>query len=188
MRSWLRDNINMIDSVADIDRLARSVSDCGDVYFVPAFSGLYAPYWDQEARGCICGISEDTENGHIMRATLEAICYQVRDILDAMAKDCGVPLARLQVDGGMTANSLLMQLQADLIGLTVLRPAMTEATALGVAMVAGRAVGEWDMSPAGPVIELDCSEFRPRIGADERDVRYSKWKLAVERSFGWEKQ
>lgn len=132
----------------------------------------------------ICGIGEDTENGHILRATLEAICYQVRDILDAMAKDCGVPLLRLQVDGGMTSNALLMQLQADLTGLQVLRPAMAEATALGVAMVAGRAVGKWDMQSVQ--IPLGCTEYRPKIGEDERDMRYSKWKMAVERSLGWD--
>lgn len=176
--------MSMIESIADIDKVARSVDSCGDVYFVPAFSGLYAPYWNQEARGVICGIGEDTENGHILRATLEAICYQVRDILDAMAKDCGVPLVRLQVDGGMTSNELLMQLQADLTGLTVLRPTMMEATALGVAMVAGRAVGKWDMLSVQ--VPLGSVEYRPLIGEDERDVRYAKWKMAVERSLGWD--
>lgn len=132
----------------------------------------------------ICGLSEDTETGHILHATLDAICFQVRDILDAMAKDCGIPLQRLQVDGGMTANDLLMQLQADLIGLTVQRPAMAEATALGVAMAAGRAVGKWDVH--GVPISLGCREFRPAIGEDQRDVRYAKWKMAVERSLGWD--
>lgn len=182
--TWLRDNMNMIEGVADIDRVAKSVENCGDVYFVPAFSGLYAPYWNQEARGVICGLGEDTETGHILRATLEAICFQVRDILDAMAKDCGIPLQRLQVDGGMTANDLLMQLQSDLIGLSVQRPAMAEATALGVAMAAGRAVGKWDVH--GVSIPLGCQEFRPAIGEDQRDVRYAKWKMAVERSLGWD--
>lgn len=108
----------------------------------------------------------------------------MRDILDAMAKDCGVPLVRLQVDGGMTSNELLMQLQADLIGLNVLRPTMTEATALGVAMVAGRAVGKWNMDSVQ--VPLGCTEIRPKIGDDERDMRYSKWKMAVERSLGWD--
>lgn len=127
---WLRDNINILTSAKESEELALSVENNGDVYFVPAFSGLYAPYWNQEARGVICGITEDTQRGHIVRASLEAVCFQVRDILDAMNKDCGIPLVKLKVDGGMTANSLLTQWQADLIGLEVQRPAVVETTAL----------------------------------------------------------
>lgn len=122
--------MEIIDNFDEIEKTARSVENTGDVYFVPAFSGLYAPYWNQEARGVIVGISEDTNRGHLIRATLEAVCYQVRDILDAMNKDCGIPLTKLQVDGGMTANNLLMQLQADLVGLNTIRPKMAETTAL----------------------------------------------------------
>lgn len=181
---WLRDNINILTSAKESEELALSVENNGDVYFVPAFSGLYAPYWNQEARGVICGITEDTQRGHIVRASLEAVCFQVRDILDAMNKDCGIPLVKLKVDGGMTANSLLTQWQADLIGLEVQRPAVVETTALGAAMAAGRAVGCWDVENVS--VESNCTSFRPKITDDERDMRYSKWKMAVERSFGWE--
>lgn len=180
---WLRDNLDMIQNMKDIDNIVSTVEDCGDVYFVPAFSGLYAPYWKQEARGVICGLTEDTRRGHILRATLEAVCYQVRDILEAMKKDSGLPLVQLQVDGGMTANSLLLQLQSDLTGLTVLRPAMAELTALGAAMAAGRAVGKWDLSKK---ITIDETTFTPNITSTERDERYEKWKMAVERSLGWD--
>lgn len=127
---WLRDNMNLLDNARDSEKLALSVENNGDVYFVPAFSGLYAPYWNQEARGVICGITEDTQRGHIVRASLEAVCFQVRDILDAMNKDCGFPLVKLKVDGGMTVNSTLMQWQSDLIGLEVQRPLVVETTAL----------------------------------------------------------
>lgn len=175
----------MITDIKDIDVEAMKVENCGDVYFVPAFSGLFAPYWNQEARGIICGISEDTQKGHWIRAALESVCYQVRDILDAMKQDCGIPLSRLQVDGGMTASNLLMQLQSDLIGMDVMRPKMAETTALGAAMVAGRAVGVWDIEKVE--IPMEATIFSPKITDNERDVRYSKWKMAVERSFGWDK-
>ncbi|KAG4065728.1 hypothetical protein HA402_012406 [Bradysia odoriphaga] len=180
---WLQDNINLIESVKEIEEVTNSVENSGDVYFVPAFSGLYAPYWHQDARGVICGITEDTQRGHILRASFEAVCFQVRDILDAMKKDCGIPPQKVQVDGGMTSNQLLMQLQSDLIGLDVIKPEMAESTALGAAMVAGRAVGKWDMTLPIP---LKSSSFKSTITDDERDVRYSKWKMAVERSLGWE--
>ncbi|CAG2060995.1 unnamed protein product [Timema podura] len=116
---WLRDNINLLQDISETESLAETVGGTGDVYFVPAFSGLYAPYWQQDARGVICGITEDTTQLHIIRAALEAVCFQTRDILEAMNKDCGIPLSKLQVDGGMTTNNLLMQLQADLIGISV---------------------------------------------------------------------
>ncbi|PSN33939.1 Glycerol kinase 3 [Blattella germanica] len=182
---WLKDNINLLSGVREIEPLADGVGDTGDVYFVPAFSGLYAPYWQQDARGVICGITDETTKGHIIRAALEAVCFQIRDILEAMSKDCGLQLTKLQVDGGMTANNLLMQTQSDLVGISVMRPLMAETTALGAAMAAGSAEGieVWDLNNIQPV---PCDIFTPSITEDERDARYSKWKMAVERSFGWE--
>lgn len=182
---WLKDNINLLENFSEIEPLADNVGDTGDVYFVPAFSGLYAPYWQQDARGVICGITDETTKGHIVRAALEAVCFQIRDILEAMSKDCGLQLTKLQVDGGMTANRLLMQTQADLVGISVMKPLMAETTALGAAMAAGSAEGieVWDLDNIQPV---PCDIFHPSITDDERDARYSKWKMAVERSFGWE--
>ncbi|KAL0273894.1 UNVERIFIED_CONTAM: hypothetical protein PYX00_006465 [Menopon gallinae] len=183
--SWLKDNINLLQDVKDIELLADKVLDSNDVYFVPAFSGLYAPYWRKDARGVIVGITLETEKAHIIRAALEAVCFQIRDILEAMKKDCGIPLTKLQVDGGMTNNNIVMQLQADLIGIPVVRPKMTETTALGVAMAAGQAEGIeiWDLDN----IHSSYSDvFKPAISNAERDIRYSKWKSAVERSFDWD--
>jgi glycerol kinase len=140
--TWLRDNLNLIESAKETETMMANTENNGDIYFVPAFSGLYAPYWDSEARGIICGITEETKKEHIVRASLEAVCFQVRDILDAMNNDSGIPLLKLKVDGGMTANQYLMQWQADLVGLEVIKPLMAETTALGAAMAAGRAVGE----------------------------------------------
>lgn len=180
---WLKDNMEIIKDFDEIDVLIKSVPDNGDVYFVPAFSGLFAPHWDQEARGIICGITEDTQKGHILRAALESVCFQARDILDSMNQDCGVPLSRLKVDGGMTTNNNLMQWQADLIGLEIVRPAMAETTALGAAVVAGRAVGKWSMDFA---LEGSSRKYKPLISDDERDLRYNKWKMAIERSLGWD--
>ena len=180
---WLKDNMEIIKDFDEIDVLIKSVPDNGDVYFVPAFSGLFAPHWDQEARGVICGITEDTQKGHILRAALESVCFQARDILDSMNQDCGVPLSKLKVDGGMTTNNNLMQWQADLIGLEIVRPAMVETTALGAAVVAGRAVGKWSMDF---VLEGSARKYKPLITDDERDLRYTKWKMAIERSLGWD--
>uniref|UniRef100_A0AAU8HN37 Probable glycerol kinase n=1 Tax=Glenea cantor TaxID=983541 RepID=A0AAU8HN37_9CUCU len=183
--NWLRDNLSVLSSFGEAQEISEKAAKMrdGEVYFVPAFSGLYAPYWQQEARGVIVGISEDTEACHIVRATLEAVCFQVRDILEAMNKDYGSNLTSLQVDGGMTASSLLMQLQADLAGVTVLKPTMAESTALGAAMVAGAAVGHWNLS--GPPLDIPAIRWSPKFTEDERDVAYSKWKMAVERSMGW---
>ncbi|XP_003394582.1 glycerol kinase [Bombus affinis] len=181
--TWLRDNIQLFANITQSQDMAESVRNSGDVYFVPAFSGLYAPYWQQDARGVICGITEDTQQYHIVRAALEAVCFQTRDILEAMIKDSGTKLTTLQVDGGMTVNNLLMQLQADLTGINVVRPNMVETTALGAAILAGIGVGIIDIS------DVDASQvttFSPEIGDDERDLRYSKWKMAVERSMKWD--
>ncbi|XP_043787595.1 glycerol kinase isoform X2 [Apis laboriosa] len=181
--SWLRDNIQLFNSITQSQDMAEHVRSSGDVYFVPAFSGLYAPYWQQDARGVICGITEDTQQYHIIRAALEAVCFQTRDILEAMVKDSGTKLTTLQVDGGMTVNNLLMQLQADLTGINVVRPNMVETTALGAAILAGVGVGLIDIN------DVDASQvtkFSPSIEEDERDLRYSKWKMAVERSMKWD--
>uniref|UniRef100_A0A0K8SKA2 Probable glycerol kinase n=1 Tax=Lygus hesperus TaxID=30085 RepID=A0A0K8SKA2_LYGHE len=183
--AWLKENIGLVETVTEIEPLANRVHHSGDVYFVPAFSGLYAPYWQSDARGVICGITEETQRSHIVRAAMEAICFQTRDILEAMAKDCGTPLYKLQVDGGMTANNLLMQLQADLCGIPVIRPHMAETSALGAAIAAGVAGGVdvWDIND----IQAPANDiFRPRVTEFERNNRYLKWKMAVERSFGWE--
>ncbi|CAK9823133.1 Glycerol kinase [Anthophora retusa] len=181
--SWLRDNMQLFSNIAQSQDMAESVRCSGDVYFVPAFSGLYAPYWQQDARGVICGITEDTQQYHIVRAALEAVCFQTRDILEAMVKDSGTKLMTLQVDGGMTVNNLLMQLQADITGINVVRPNMVETTALGAAILAGVGAGVIDIN------DVDASQvtkFSPVIGEDERDLRYSKWKMAVERSMKWD--
>ncbi|XP_061928676.1 glycerol kinase isoform X2 [Apis cerana] len=181
--SWLRDNIQLFNNITQSQDMAEHVRSSGDVYFVPAFSGLYAPYWQQDARGVICGITEDTQQHHIVRAALEAVCFQTRDILEAMVKDSGTKLTTLQVDGGMTVNNLLMQLQADLTGINVVRPNMVETTALGAAILAGIGVGLIDVND---VDASQVTEFSPSIGEDERDLRYSKWKMAVERSMKWD--
>ncbi|KAL2733704.1 glycerol kinase [Vespula squamosa] len=181
--AWLKDNLELFSNLAQSQDMAESVRCSGDVYFVPAFSGLYAPYWQQDARGVICGITEDTQQYHIIRAALEAVCFQTRDILEAMVKDSGTKLMTLQVDGGMTVNNLLMQLQADLTGISVVRPNMVETTALGAAILAGLGIGMIDIN------DIDASQvtkFTPTIGEDERDLRYSKWKMAIERCMKWD--
>ncbi|CAH0547152.1 unnamed protein product [Brassicogethes aeneus] len=185
--NWLRDNLNILPSFSKAQEIAEKAEliKRGEVTFVPAFSGLYAPYWQQEARGVIVGITEDTQACHIVRATLDAVCFQTRDILEAMNKDYGSPLNTLQVDGGMTANKLLMQLQADLAGVNIVKPNMAESTALGAAMVAGAAVGYWDIM--GSRLDIPFEKWDPKLTENQRDVRYSKWKMAVERSMEWDK-
>ncbi|KAL3285051.1 hypothetical protein HHI36_019177 [Cryptolaemus montrouzieri] len=184
--NWLRDNLNILDDFKDAERIGKEAESVqsGEVYFVPAFSGLYAPYWQADARGIIAGITEDTTSNHIVRATLEAVCFQIRDILDAMSQDCKLPLQRLKVDGGMTANSLIMQLQADLAGITVVKSAVLQSTALGAAMAAGSAVGHWNVDSSA--INIPSRTWYPIYTDDERDVKYSKWKMAIERSLGWD--
>ncbi|KAJ8867170.1 hypothetical protein PR048_033034 [Dryococelus australis] len=160
---WLRDNMAVIHDLSHVESLAGAVPGTADLYFVPAFSGMYAPYWQQDARGVICGITEDTSQLHLLRAALEAVCFQARDVLDAMNQDCAVPLTCLQVDGGMTANNLMMQLQADLIGIPVVRSSMKEKTALGAAMAAGRAVGIQDVCRRVSSCSTQCDTFTPNI-------------------------
>ncbi|XP_041987414.1 glycerol kinase [Aricia agestis] len=186
---WLRDNMGLIESASDSQAIAETATDNGSVVFVPAFSGLYAPYWRQDARGVICGITEDTKSNHIIKAALEAVCYQVRDILDAMNEDCGIPLQVLKVDGGMTYNALVMQMQSDLIGIEVVRAGFTESTALGAALVAywGLEQSEQNLENHSKSIKIATgTTYTPKISEDERDMRYKQWKMAVERSLGWE--
>ena len=182
---WLRDQLGIITSAAEIEPLAASVPDSGGLCFVPAFSGLFAPHWRADARGAIVGLSRFHTKAHLARAALEAICFQTRDVLDAMTNDSGVRLDVLKVDGGATVNNLLMQLQADLIGVPVVRPVVSETTALGAAYAAGLAVGVWnDLDTLGRQWRAD-RQWEPRWSADQRDEAYRRWQKAVERSVGW---
>ncbi len=182
---WLRDNLGLIQSSAEVEALARSVEDSGGIYFVPAFSGLYAPYWKSSARGAIVGMTRYVNKGHIARAALEATAYQTREVLDAMNADSGVPLTALKVDGGMVFNDLLMQFQADVLGVPVIRPTVAETTALGAAYAAGLAVGFWSK-----VEDLRANwgkdhEWMPNMDETERGKIYKGWKKAVTRTFDW---
>ncbi|KAJ8971722.1 hypothetical protein NQ317_000268 [Molorchus minor] len=255
---WLRDNLQIIKDVAESSEIAQSVDESGEVYFVPAFSGLYAPYWRKDARrssisklcqsyttgwkqeifrmcpglvsppnvsqarpietfmaqltqkvydkgwaaqnqqelphpifpeniffnSVLCGLTEETKPGHIVKAALEAVCYQVRDVLESILLDCDFPLTKLLVDGGMTSNDYLMQMQADYCGIPVVRPTMLETTALGAAIAAGTAkgIGVWEIENIEPV---PSDVFVPSISENVRDVKYSRWKMAIKRSFGW---
>ncbi|CAH2061830.1 unnamed protein product, partial [Iphiclides podalirius] len=182
---FLRDNLKLIRDVAqDTEHIAGQVFSTGDVYFVPAFSGLFAPYWRKDARGIICGLTAFTTKNHIIRAALEAVCFQTRDILEAMNKDCGMPLSKLHVDGKMTSNDLLMQLQADLIGMPVLRAHTWDMCALGAAVAAGMACGTWS-ADRWRRHSTHSDTFLPTTTDDDRDARYTKWKMAVQRSLGW---
>jgi glycerol kinase len=182
---WLRDNLGLIQDAAETEAIARSVQDAGGIYFVPAFSGLFAPYWDMDARGVIVGLTRYVNRAHLVRATLEAICYQTRDVLEAMHADSGIDLAALKVDGGATINNFLMQLQADIVGVPVVRPTVHETTALGAAYAAGLATGVWN-----GLDELRANwgvdrEFFPGWNEARREAGYRGWKKAVERTRGW---
>uniref|UniRef100_A0A5G2QZY5 Probable glycerol kinase n=1 Tax=Sus scrofa TaxID=9823 RepID=A0A5G2QZY5_PIG len=183
---WLRDNLGIIKTSEEIEKLAKEVGTSYGCYFVPAFSGLYAPYWEPSARGIICGLTQFTNRCHIAFAALEAVCFQTREILDAMNRDCGMPLRHLQVDGGMTNNKILMQLQADILYIPVVKPSMPETTALGAAMAAGAAegVGVWSLDPED-LSAVTVERFEPQINAEESEIRYSTWKKAVMKSMGW---
>lgn len=182
---WLRDGLGAIDSSEDIEALAAGVEDTGDVYLVPAFTGLGAPYWDPYARGLLVGLERGTGRAHIARATIEAIAYQVRDVLDVMAEDAGAPIAELRVDGGAAANDLLLQFQADIVGVPVMRPRVTETTALGAAYLAGLAVGHWSGTEELATHWTLDRRFEPAMAPDRRDRLYRGWLRAVERSRGW---
>jgi glycerol kinase len=182
---WLRDNLGLIGSAAEVEDLARTVDDNGGVYIVPAFSGLFAPYWRSDARGAILGLTRQAHRGHIARAALEATAYQTRDILEAMREETGLPLARLRVDGGMVVNELLMQFQADILGTAVVRPRVTETTALGAAFAAGLAVGFWRDRAELRALWQEERAFTPALPAAEAERLYACWKKAVTRTFDW---
>jgi len=182
---WLRDNLGLISSAPEIEDLAKTVDDNGGVYFVPAFSGLFAPYWRSDARGVIAGLTRYVNKGHIARATLEATAWQTKEVVDAMNKDSGVELTSLKVDGGMVQDELLMQFQADVLDVPVIRPTVAETTSLGAAYAAGLAVGFWS-----EVEDLRANwgkdkEWQPQMDPAERDKEYALWKKAVTRTFDW---
>ncbi|MFF7244847.1 glycerol kinase GlpK [Embleya sp. NPDC008237] len=182
---WLRDQLHIIKKAEDSETLARQVEDTAGVYFVPAFSGLFAPYWRSDARGAIVGLARYHDVGHIARATLEAICYQSRDVVDAMAKDSGVALSVLKVDGGVTDNSLCMQIQADVLGVPVIRPTVPETTALGAAYAAGLAVGFWRDTDELRANWNQDARWEPEWDGERRESGYADWKRAVERTLDW---
>lgn len=183
---WLRDGLGVIRDAAEVERLAASVPDSGGVCFVPALTGLGAPHWDPYARGTIVGVTRGTTAAHLARAALEGIAFQVADVVDAMRHDSSLPFTELRVDGGAATNDLLMQLQADLAGLTVVRPTVTETTALGAAYLAGLAVGVWGGEDEVAALWREEKRFEPRLPEAEREAMRSRWAEAVERAKGWE--
>jgi glycerol kinase len=182
---WLRDNLNIIEKSADIEALARTVNDNGGVYFVPAFSGLYAPYWKDSARGVIAGLTRFVNKGHIARAVLEATAFQVREVVDAMETDSGIELANLRTDGGMVVNHLLMQFQSNILNKPVVRPVVRETTALGAAYAAGLAVGFFKNTEELVANWAEDHRWKPSMDAEKREHLYRFWKKAVTRTFDW---
>jgi glycerol kinase len=185
---WLRDRLGLIRTAPEVEDLARTVDDNGGVYFVPAFSGLFAPYWRDDARGVIVGLTAYAGAGHIARAVLEATAWQSREVVDAIGAVAAVPLGELRVDGGMTANELLMQLQADVLGVPVIRPAVTETTAMGAAFAAGLAVGFWSGEEELRERWREDRRWEPQMDLARREREYARWKKAVSRSLGWVEQ
>ena len=182
---WLRDNLKLIKAAPEVEELAKTVDDNGGCYFVPAFSGLFAPYWRSDARGVIAGLTRYVTAGHIARATLEATAYQTREVAEAMDADSGVKLESLKVDGGMVANELLMQFQADMLGVDVIRPAVAETTALGAAYAAGLATGLWPEQEDLRENWVEDKRWSAKMDAAQRDKYYRDWKKAVTKSFDW---
>lgn len=182
---WLRDQLGIISSAPEVETLAKSVDDNGGVYFVPAFSGLFAPYWRPDARGAIVGMTRYVNKGHIARAALEATAFQTREVLDAVNADSGVDLTELKVDGGMTANDALMQFQADILGVPVVRPVVAETTALGAAYAAGLAVGFWNNLDDLRANWQEDKRWEPNLDSDERERQIRLWKKAVTKSMDW---
>jgi glycerol kinase len=183
---WLRDGLGLIEKSSDVESLAASVPDSGGVVFVPALVGLGAPHWDAAARGTLLGLTRGATKAHIARATLDAIAFQTRDVLDAMTADCGISLTELRVDGGAARNDLLMQIQADALGVPVVRPRITETTALGAAYLAGLAIGVWeDRAELAGHWQVD-RRFEPRLSESNRETHYQRWREAVERAKGWD--
>eukprot|EP00095_Tigriopus_kingsejongensis_P002354 maker-scaffold1523_size37540-snap-gene-0.18 protein:Tk02354 transcript:maker-scaffold1523_size37540-snap-gene-0.18-mRNA-1 annotation:"glycerol kinase 3-like" len=182
--TWLRDNLNLVDDIQDIERHATQVTDDVGVVLVPAFSGLLAPHWSPHARGLISGLSHCTSKEHLCRATLESVAFQTKDILDAMTADCDLAISSILVDGGMSQSNLLMQIQADILGLPISRPSMAETTALGAAVAAGLAQGidVWDMSALG---EIAFDTFKPMISEESREVKMEKWRTAMQKTKDW---
>ncbi|MEU5512042.1 glycerol kinase GlpK [Streptomyces fungicidicus] len=184
---WLRDQLKIINSAPESEQLARQVDDNGGMFFVPAFSGLFAPYWRSDARGAMVGLARYNTGAHIARATLEAICYQSRDVVEAMEQDSGVHLDVLKVDGGVTANDLCMQIQADVLGVPVSRPVVAETTALGAAYAAGLAVGFWNDTDELRSHWQESKRWSPEWSEEQRQEGYQDWKRAVERTLDWVK-
>jgi len=182
---WLRDQLGIISGAAQSETLAAQVDDTGGAYFVPAFSGLFAPYWRADARGAIVGLSRFHTSAHLARATLESICYQTRDVAEAMEQDSGVRLEVLKVDGGVTANDLCMQLQADILGVPVSRPAVAETTALGAAYAAGLATGFWRDTAELRANWHESRRWEPSWTEDRRAAGYAGWRKAVQRTLDW---
>jgi glycerol kinase len=182
---WLRDQLGIITHAADTEALASSVTDTAGVYFVPAFSGLFAPYWRSDARGVIVGLTRAATKAHLARAALEAICYQTRDVMDAMVADSGVPMTEMRVDGGITANSLCMQMQADIMGIDITRPLITETTALGAAYAAGLAVGLWSSTDELKSLWQQSRRWSSTTTPEIRESGYVGWKKAIERTLNW---
>jgi len=182
---WLRDNLSLIEKSSDIEPLAATVKDNGGIYIVPAFSGLFAPRWRSDARGVVVGLTRYVNRGHIARAALEATAYQTREVRDAMEKDSGTKLTTLKVDGGMVVNNLLMQFQADLLGVRVVRPKVAETTSLGAAYAAGLATGLWDELEDLRRNWGEDREWTPKMDPKEREQLYAGWNKAVERTYNW---
>jgi len=182
---WLRDNLGLISSAEEVEALADTVDDNGGAYFVPAFSGLFAPYWRSDARGALVGLTRYVNRAHIARAVLEATAYQTREVLDAVNADAGMPLAELKVDGGMVANELLMQFQADILGVPVVRPVVTETTALGAAYAAGLAVGFWSGLDELRANWQEGRRWKRKMAAASADRQFRNWKKAVTKTFDW---
>jgi glycerol kinase len=182
---WLRDRLKIISSAPEVEALARTVDDNGGVYFVPAFSGLFAPHWRDDARGVIVGLTAFSNQGHIARAALEATAWQSKEVVDAANAVADVPFSDLRVDGGMTANELLMQFQADVLGVPVIRPKVTETTALGAAYAAGLSAGFWSGQDELRERWAEDKRWEPNMSDEDRDAQYAQWKKAVERSLGW---
>ncbi len=182
---WLRDQLGIISSASETENLASSVADTAGVYFVPAFSGLFAPYWRNDARGVIVGLTRAATKAHLARAALEAICYQTRDVMDAMVADSGVPMTEMRVDGGITANSLCMQMQADIMGIDIIRPLISETTALGAAYAAGLAVGFWSSTQELKKQWKQSRRWSSTTSPQTRAIGYGRWKKAIERTLNW---
>jgi len=182
---WVRDNLGLISAAPAIEDMARTVEDNGDCYFVPAFSGLFAPHWRADARGAIVGLTRFNNKGHLARAVLEATAYQTREVIEAMNADSGVPLTALKVDGGMVVNELLMQFQADILDVEVIRPQVAETTALGAAYAAGLAVGFWDSEGDIRTNWAEDKRWTPSMDDTKREKLYAGWKKAVTRTLDW---